>query len=170
MNRVRQILMLTSTLLSCQVAFAVNYNLSLTATIVEHSCEVVSGDQDFTVQLGKRSTKDISKVGSHTETVPFAIQLNKCTADTVKAKFQGTPDAIQPELLALSVGSTAQHVAVEILDHHKQRLPLNSGVVTQQVNAQKNVILQFYAHYVATNNGVTAGSANATANLILTYE
>lgn len=143
-------------------------NIELTGNIIDTSC-IISGSSEKTVELGKWATKQLPTAGSSTQAVAFTLQLTSCPSGSAVVIFTGTPDNVNPELLALNGSSTAQNVAIEIRDKDRSRLPLQQQSQDVSIDANGDASLLFYANYIATGGNITAGSANGDVTFSITY-
>jgi minor fimbrial subunit len=175
---IKKLLLFTYCLLGSPLVFAVNgpdpvlrVNLEFTAVIVDPTCVVRNDSQNILVNLNVWDTGSIVRAGDRTRAIPFSIYLSDCEADTVAVSFVGPQDQNDTNLLALNNSSTAQGVAVEILDKDRQQIPINEYSLPESVNnnATTDIKLDFFANYVATNDRVTAGRAHATATFKIDY-
>jgi type 1 fimbria pilin len=148
-------------------------NIRLSATVVKLGCTVDPNDVDKPVQLGSWATKQLKKAGETTSPIPFSIHLTGCTASGVTAAFTGVKDKMNPELLALKGDGDdyATGVAVQIMDSHGQRIPLDNNAPRGTVDENGNVTLNFRANYFATgDDAVRPGTADADTEFTLTYD
>jgi len=148
----------------------VKINLRFKAMIVDRTCTVAPESQNINVALGTWGTKNMMNVGDKTRSIPFVIHLSDCSAKNVSVSFKGIPDKNDAQLLALSDDSTATNIAIQILDQNRQLLPIETFTKPIAVDNNKNLQLNFFAHYITTGKNVTAGTANATANFVLNYD
>ncbi len=143
-------------------------NIELRGNVVGLSCVAAPGNENKTVQLGRWATKQLATAGSISALVPFSLRLTGCPPGSVSIAFSGRAATI-PSLLALSDGSTAGNVAVEIRNSDRQRLALESESQGVSVDSDGNATLQFFANYIAIADNVTAGSADADATFMINY-
>lgn len=144
-------------------------NIQLYGNIVDFTCVAEGSDSSKTVPLGTWPTKQISTTGSRTQAIPFSLKLTGCPPGAASVTFSGDADATDSQLLALNDTSQASHVAVEILDRDKTRLPLQQASREVNVDAQGNAELAFYANYIATANNPQPGRADADATFMINY-
>ncbi|KAF5301934.1 hypothetical protein FQR65_LT19168 [Abscondita terminalis] len=110
--------------------------------------------------------------------IPF--NLVQCPPGAeVTFTFFGEQNSVNNQLLALSdpdTTTTAQHVAIELTDSNRNRVPISTSANQSNkslpfiVDTNGNVSTVFYAHYVATDAGATAGIANAYAEFWVEYQ
>lgn len=148
-------------------------NIRMTGTVVAVGCTVDPGDIGKSVNLGEWATKQLKRAGNSTRPVAFSIHLTNCTASGVSLAFTGEKDKKDNSLLALNDdGENAAHgVAIQIMDSQQIRIPLGDNASHAVVDKNGNVILNFYANYVATaDDGGTAGVADADSVFTLAYD
>ncbi|WIL42759.1 fimbrial protein [Pantoea agglomerans] len=143
--------------------------ISLHGNIVASSCTFSQDDDNQTIPLGDWPVKNFSNSsgGVRTQPVYFGISLTDCSASATELVFSGKQDSSSAELLALDSDSSAENVAIEILDAEKNRVALNT-TVTNTVDSSGNVAYTFYANYISTGV-VSAGSANGTLTFTINY-
>lgn len=147
-------------------------NLYMRATLVSNACSVSTDSINKTVNLGVWATKQFVETPTPVPLVRFTINLEDCgpAASGVKLSWNGTAHASNNELFALTSGSTATNVGVELLDWNRKRIA--PGYITPvyglTANAS-NVSIPFYARYVRAGGAVTAGTANSMATFTLEY-
>lgn len=143
--------------------------------ITNAGCAVATESQDQTVQLGEWI---VSHFATQTDTtkVPFEINLVQCdtkVAKTAQVSFDGTRDATDATLLAVSsTGGNqiqATGVGIQIFDGNDAVLPPDNTTLSNATNLiDGNNTLHFSANYKKTAD-VTAGQANADATFRITY-
>lgn len=144
-------------------------NIKLRGNIVDLSCVVNATDSAKEVTLGSWPTKQLQHTGSKTQAVAFSIGLTGCPPGAVSLTFAGKPDTQDSTLLALNDSSQATHIAVEILDQDRTRLPLQQASKDVATDAQGNATLSFFANYISTADNPQPGSADADATFMLNY-
>ncbi|EHM49131.1 MAG: type 1 fimbrial protein [Yokenella regensburgei] len=157
-------------------AYAVNGKVEFTGEIIKSTCNVVSGDQDKQVFIGKYPTSAFTKVGDVTASKAFTIQLEKCTAGDYTLRFDGQTVAGHSNLLSVD---KAQGVGIEILDNNEKIIPINqsAGTDTPWVTitpsapeaSDGTATFNLKARYKSFDT-VQAGSANANANFTIEYK
>ncbi|EFO4706522.1 fimbriae assembly protein, partial [Escherichia coli] len=131
-------------------------------------CTVNTADIDKTVDLGRWPTTQLLNAGDTTALVPFSLRLEGCPPGSVAILFTGTP-ASDTNLLALDDPAMAQTVAIELRNSDRSRLALGEASPTEEVDANGNVTLNFFANYRALASGVRPGVAKADAIFMINY-
>ena len=144
-------------------------NIELRGNVVDYSCYVEAGDDNKTVQLGTWPTKQLSTVGSTTQSMPFTVKLNGCPPGSASITFSGKTASGNPGLLALNGTSSAKNVAVQLRDKDKVQLPLEQASQDVAVDADGNATLRFYANYIALTDNPQPGKADADATFMINY-
>ena len=132
-------------------------NINLHGNVVDFSCTVNTADKDKTVDLGRWPTTQLLNAGDTTALVPFSLRLEGC------------PPASDTNLLALDDPAMAQTVAIELRNSDRSRLALGEASPTEEVDANGNVTLNFFANYRALASGVRPGVAKADAIFMINY-
>lgn len=143
-------------------------NINLHGNVVDFSCTVNTADIDKTVDLGRWPTTQLLNAGDTTALVPFSLRLEGCPPGSVAILFTGTP-ASDVNLLALDDPAMAQTVAIELRNSDRSRLALGEASPTEEVDANGNVTLNFFANYRALASGVRPGVAKADAIFMINY-
>lgn len=143
-------------------------NINLHGNVVDFSCTVNTADIDKTVDLGRWPTTQLLNAGDTTALVPFSLRLEGCPPGSVAILFTGTP-ASDANLLALDDPAMAQTVAIELRNSDRSRLALGEASPTEEVDANGNVTLNFFANYRALASGVRPGVAKADAIFMINY-
>ena len=141
-------------------------NINLHGNVVDFSCTVNTADIDKTVDLGRWPTTQLLTAGDTTALVPFSLRLEGCPPGSVAILFTGTP-ASDTNLLAHP--AMAQTVAIELRNSDRSRLALGEASPTEEVDANGNVTLNFFANYRALASGVQPGVAKADAIFMINY-
>lgn len=144
-------------------------NIEMHGNIVDFTCVAEGSDSDKVVKLGTWPTKQLRTAGSRTQPMPFTLKLTGCPPGSASITFSGKVNGSDSGLLALNDGSTADNVAVEILDGDKTRLALQQASQPVTVDAQGNAELSFYANYIATADNPQPGRADADATFMINY-
>jgi len=144
-------------------------NIEMYGNIVDFTCVAEGSDSDKIVKLGTWPTKQLRTAGSRTQPMPFTLKLTGCPPGSASITFSGKVNGSDSGLLALNDGSTANNVAVEILDGDKTRLALQQASQPVTVDAQGNAELSFYANYIATADNPQPGRADADATFMINY-
>lgn len=147
-------------------------NLYMRATLISNACSVSTDSVSKTVNLGVWATKQFVETPTPVPLVRFTVNLEDCgpAASGVRLTWNGTAHVSNNELFALTSGSTATNVGVELQDWNHKRIP--PGYITPAYGLTANassVIIPFYARYVRTGGSVTAGTANSMATFTLEY-
>lgn len=159
-------------------AYADNGKVKFKGEIVKSTCNVVSGDQDKEVYIGKYPTSAFTKTGDVTASKAFTISLEKCETGTYSLRFDGPTVAGNPNLLSVD---QAGGVGIEILDNEEKIIPINQDSTTDSpwVNITSTgtgedqsgtATFNLKARYKSFDDTVTAGSANANATFTIEYK
>ncbi|HHQ6627924.1 TPA: fimbrial protein [Serratia fonticola] len=146
-------------------------NLYMRATLVSNACAVSTDSINKTVNLGVWATKQFVETPAPVPLVRFTINLEDCgPTPGVKVSWSGTPHASNNGLFALTAGSSATNVGVELLDWSRKRIApgYTTPVYGLTANAS-SVSIPFYARYMRAGGAVTAGTANSMATFTLDY-
>ena len=143
-------------------------NINLHGNVVDFSCTVNTADIDKTVDLGRWPTTQLLSAGDTTALVPFSLRLEGCPPGSVAILFTGTP-ASDTNLLALDDPAMAQTIAIELRNSDRSRLALGAASPTEEVDANGNVTLNFFANYRVLASGVRPGVAKADAIFMINY-
>ena len=143
-------------------------NINLHGNVVDFSCTVNTADKDKTVDLGRWPTTQLLSAGDTTALVPFSLRLEGCPPGSVAILFTGTP-ASDANLLALDDPAMAQTIAIELRNSDRSRLALGEASPTEEVDANGNVTLNFFANYRALASGVQPGVVKADAIFMINY-
>lgn len=146
-------------------------NIQLTGNIVDRTCIAAPGDVDKTVNMGTWATKQIRNAGDRSREIPFSLSLMGCPGSgKASITFSGTASTSNRELLALNGSSSATHIALELRDSNRIRLPLDQASLEMATDANGDATMVFYANYIATANDPQPGIANADATFVINYE
>ncbi|MBC6555498.1 type 1 fimbrial protein [Citrobacter braakii] len=165
-----------STLISAFVlhnAFAADGTVSFTGKITATACKIQSSSTS--VVMGSISTSAFGAPGAAGNTAAgkaFNIVLTDCPSGSnhINLRFDGTPDASNPSILALSpVPGVASNVGIALYESDGNTLiPLNTNTLDKTIEAGTNT-LPYVAKYMSTAASVTAGSADSTASFTIIY-
>ncbi|WP_301308572.1 fimbria assembly protein [unidentified bacterial endosymbiont] len=144
-------------------------NMLMHGNIIDFTCVAEGSDSDKVITLGTWPTRQLRTTGSRTQPIPFTLKLTGCPPGAASLTFSGKADGSNGDLLALSEGSTAGKVAVEIRNGDKTRLALQQASQPVMVDAQGNAELSFYANYIATADNPQPGRADADATFMINY-
>lgn len=157
-------------------AYAVNGKVEFTGEIVKSTCNVVSGDQDKQVFIGKYPTTAFTQVGDVTASKAFTIQLEKCEAGDYSLRFDGQTVAGHSNLLTVNPAkdtSLADGVGIEVLDNNEQIIPVNQSADANSpwvtIAADGTATFNLKARYKSFDT-VQAGPANANATFTIEYK
>lgn len=146
--------------------------LRMTARLVSSACSVSTESVNKTVNLGVWATKQFAETPTPVPLVRFTVNLEDCgpAASGVRLTWNGTAHASNDKLFALTAGSTAKNVGVELLDWNRKQIA--PGYITPAYGltaSASRVSIPFYARYVKAGGTVTAGTANSIATFTLEY-
>lgn len=146
-------------------------SLTLEGTVIEQGCTVDATDVNKTVNMGEWATKALQgQAGRKTALVPFSINLEECTVDTVSVSFSGKSAPELQGALSLDENSSATGIAVELTEKDGSSLPLTKSSSPVQVNPDGEAVFAFGARYTSISPTVTAGNADAEATFNIIYE
>ncbi len=156
-------------------AHAADGKINFTGTILDSACTVNTGTATQTVDLGQIPKSSFSAKGDVAAATRFTIVLDNCptAVKTASVKFDGTADANDTSILALSSGQTAKGVGVALYEKDGVTpIPLAtlSKSLTLDTTASYSNQMAFVAKYKATEATVTAGTANASSDFTITYQ
>ena len=143
-------------------------NINLHGNVVDFSCTVNTANIDKTVDLGRWPTTQLLTAGDTTALVPFSLPLAGPPPRSPAPFVTRTP-APAANLLALDDPAMAQTVAIELRNSDRSRLALGEASPTEEVDANGNVTLNFFANYRALASGVRPGVAKADAIFMINY-
>lgn len=152
---------------------AADGTVHFTGKILDQACEVDGGSQELKVELGAVSAKSLENEGASAAT-PFTIALHNCPESVSKAqvRFDGTPDAVNKDLLQLSgYGSdgVAKDVGIQITDMNNTPIPMYKNSQDFTLDGPDNN-LEFLAKYVGTTKAIpTGGNADGVAVFSIDY-
>ncbi|MFP2514402.1 fimbrial protein [Buttiauxella agrestis] len=159
---------------SASNAFAISGTVNFTGEILDAACTVDVASQNQTVALGAYNKSEFTTSGDVTAAKRFSIVLKDCPATVTAAhvRFDGTPEASNPDLLAIdsTVAGAATGVAINLMSADMVQLPLHGeNPYRYNLSSSADNTLNFYAQYKSTVNTVTAGPANSVANFSVIY-
>ena len=154
------------------VAHAADGTVKFTGKILDSACTVDASTKDQTVALGQIDKGAFSAAGDTAAATRFSIKLTACpaTVTSAKVKFDGTADAGNNNVLALTSGTgVATGVGVQLANADGSVLPLYTDSTSTTLSTTGVNTLDFVARYIATAATVTPGEADATANFTVNY-
>lgn len=148
--------------------------VNFAGNILDSACDVAVASQNQTVVIGDFYKSEFAGMGDRTAAKGFDIILRNCpdTVTSAKVRFDGTPDLVNPSLLAIntSVSGAATGVAINLMSADKVDLPLHGeNNYNYELTSDQDNTLKFYAQYISTASSVTAGPANSVANFSVAY-
>ncbi|MEQ0188782.1 fimbrial protein [Klebsiella sp. CN_Kp098] len=148
----------------------VNTNLIVTGTVTKASCDVASTSKNLVVPLGDVSPADFTSSGSVLPAKSFTVQLQNCSGESgVSVSFSGSQqDSSDNTLLALSGGTPATGLAVQLLNANSVAVPVNAPDV--ETLSGTSPTLTYKLQYKSTSDIVTAGDANAVLYMTFSYQ
>lgn len=156
-------------------AAASNGTVTFNGEIVQSTCQVSTGDQDKTVELGKYPTTAFPKAESTSASKAFTISLEKCEAGDYTLRFDGNTVSGRPDLLSVTGGATG--VGIEILDNNGNHFPIANDptdlayvTVSGDGDAAGTATFNLQARYHSFQDAVTPGQANATSQFTIQYK
>lgn len=156
-----------------QATYAADGVINFNGTITGTACVVDPSAISQPVELGTVSTAAFSGGSGATAAAKrFNIVLKSCPASVTSAsvRFDGTTNAANPSILALSSGQSATNVGVAIYEQDSATL-IPVGTSSASVALQEDVdnTLTYFAKYMATG-AVGAGSAKSSTSFTVTYQ
>jgi len=150
-------------------------NIANSIVFVTGACQT----PDVLVQLGSHSPSEFKGVGTFTGSTSFNIALNSCPAGLGAVLQPAIQYRIDPvttvvnsaqSVVALSAGSSATGVGVQLLDNAGAVLPLSKLKTFSGYNSGGgNFTIPLKARYYQTDSNVGAGTANTTMTFTMTY-
>lgn len=152
---------------------AADGTIHFTGSISDQTCTVESNSQSLNVDLGQVAQAALNgAAGIKASPSSFTLILSECP-DTVagaSVKFDGTPDELNKNLLALDDDTgVATGVGIEIANSDGTAIPLHSASADYPLTEGSNT-LGFLARYVSTGAAVTPGKANGTSEFTINYK
>lgn len=129
---------------------------------------------DVYVPMGSQKSSGFAGINTRLTPKAFEIKLNSCaTTLTIKYRLDATTSIINQaeSVIALSSGSTAAGVGVQILDDMDKPLPLGVQIAVKNLSYYTggNLSIPLKAAYYQTANNTTAGTANTSLTFTMTY-
>lgn len=147
-----------------------------TGAITDVTCEIDTGSQDQTVNLGTVGANSFKAAGDVAAPRNFNIKVVKCppAVSQVSIRFDGKATGNDYNTLAIDQATdAATNVGIQITELATGKvLPLTQDSTPVPVAGEgdaRSATIYFKANYVATAVPVTAGPANATATFDITY-
>lgn len=146
-------------------------------TLTNASCTITQ--KNINVILGTVSKSRFTGPGSTSNNVPFAINLDCVEGTKINLQFD-VPHSITgyPGTIALTAGSTAQNVGIQVVDQSNTPVTLNMPKLIGTTESGSYTI-PFYARYIQISPvdliplratyPVTSGTANGLLTFTLTY-
>lgn len=167
-------------------AQAAQGNIKFTGAIQNAGCDIMAATNNQTVNLGTVSKKEFVNANDVAAATGFNIELEKCPASVaatnkVALKFDGQPDATNPNLLKLLAPASAtapKGVGIGIYNRlDNTMVPLFSKSLPVTIDYTGGVSagkakLEFLAKYVATTSvaNITEGQVEVPATFSIMYE
>lgn len=169
-------IMLASAVASASV-WAANTNgngtVNFTGEIVDKGCDIDSGSQNQSVDMGSVWAKTFTTAGDTSLGKDFTIKLINCptevTTNGATLRFDGVAASADNKILKLDDTSVATGVGIQIKDDAGNIVPLfaDSKVYTLVEGTNE---LKFTARYISTAATVTAGAANSSTQFTVNYQ
>lgn len=155
-------------------AHAADGTINFTGNITDTACVVNTASANQNIPLGTVSDTAFSAAGDTAASKKVTITLESCPAafTTASVSFDGTSDADNTNILALTSASTATGVGVALYEADGSTLiPLHttSSAITLDTTAGAVNNLDYVAKYMSTATAVTAGTANASTDFTIVY-
>lgn len=180
--RIRMVLAVVLIAMSMQAltkSKAASADVDFKGNLVAEPCVVAPGGdgENVVVDFGTVAEKTFYSIyGRRSAMQKFHITLTECDiymGKDVSVTFTGTPDAEQPDRLALSSSSGVRHIAVGIQTAEGEELPVNKQS-KNYVLKSGTTLLEFMAYLQASDSGVRdhsvgRGSFEAVSTFELEY-
>lgn len=141
--------------------------------VVNAACAVDTNSEAQTVEMGQIRTNEFTGTGSWSDPQPFSIVLKDCDttiSQRVGISFDGTTDAKEPDILAVSGGAgVASGIGIGIFDNQGNQIIPNAQAQAITTIEDSTTTLNFIAKYRSTSNNVLPGKADAETWFTLTY-
>ncbi|MBL5825957.1 fimbrial protein [Serratia fonticola] len=158
--------------LAASNAFAADGTINFTGEIIDSACTVTIPNID--VEFGTVAASSFGSVGDTVSPKGFQISLTGCpaavTASGATVRFEGTPDATNPELFSIGAASTAAGVGITLLDAKANLVTPNSDSSVYTLTATGTNVLDFVAKLKSTDATITAGLISTSANFTIVYQ
>ncbi|EXF95613.1 ferrous iron transporter B [Pseudomonas fluorescens HK44] len=162
-----------SCLFAAGAANAADGTISFTGSVVAAACTVSTQTAAQTVNLGTINSSGFTSAGTVAGATRFDITLASCPSTITKTsvKFDGTPDATDSRLLALTSGQTATGLGIAIYESNGTTLiPMQTASASKDLEADAtSTTMTFIAKYMSTAANVGAGTASASTSFTIAY-
>lgn len=145
-------------------------NFSVYGNLVLSPCNLSPIDSNIEVDMGAWSRR-VYEIGTVGPAIPFSIHLTDCyqeVASTVTVTFQGLPYKDNPELFSIDSSSTADGIAIALLDRNGNIIPASKATLLWRLESGVNDI-PLQAQIQVMNENVVPGKYSATVNFELSY-
>jgi major type 1 subunit fimbrin (pilin) len=146
-------------------------SINVTGTISDATCTINAGSVNIPVAFGTVSSTAFTGVNSTAGIEPINIEFDSCPASITSAavSFDGTSDAVNSDLFALTSSGAATGVAVGLYESDSATLiPFGSTSKTMPLSPTGGT-LSYFAKYVQTATPVAAGTADTVINFTVKY-
>ncbi|MEY0232489.1 fimbrial protein [Providencia manganoxydans] len=155
-------------------ALAADGNIDFTGEIIDQACELASGSDALTVNLGKVSKTAFKAPGDTAAATKFTIKLTNCpaTVSNASVKFDAETYLGDDSVIALKTDpNEAKGVGIQITDDVNAVIPLFTASKQYTLQSGTGVVnnLDFRARYIAKDADVKPGIANGTATFTVNY-
>jgi major type 1 subunit fimbrin (pilin) len=162
-----------SCLFAVSAANAADGTISFTGSVTAAACTVNTQTATQSVDLGSINSAGFTSVGTVAGATRFDITLASCpnTITKTSVKFDGTPDATDSRLLALTSGQTATGLGVAIYESNGTTLiPMQTASASKDLEEDATTTtMTFIAKYMSTGEKVEAGTAGASTSFTVGY-
>jgi len=162
-----------SCLFAAGAANAADGTINFTGSVLATACTVNAQTATQSVELGSVDASGFTSAGKVAGATRFNITLASCpdTITKTSVKFDGTPDATNSSLLALTSGQTATGLAVAIYEADGTTLiPMQTASAAKDIPTDAtSTTMTFIAKYMSTAATVGAGTAAASTSFTIAY-
>ncbi|MBA0034905.1 type 1 fimbrial protein [Pantoea sp. BIGb0393] len=152
-------------------AHASDGTINVTGTISDTTCTINAGSVSIDVDFGTVSSRAFTGPGSTAGIEPIKIDFDSCPASITSAavSFDGTSDAVNSNLFALTSAAPATGVAVGLYEADgATEIPYGSTSKSVPLTTTGGT-LSYFAKYVQTTTPIAAGSAETVINFTVKY-
>ncbi|EJL81377.1 fimbrial protein [Pantoea sp. GM01] len=152
-------------------AHASDGTINVTGIILDSTCTINTSSVAIPVNFGTVSSRAFTGVGSTAGIEPIKINFDSCPTSITSAavSFDGTSDAVNSNLFALTSAAPATGVAVGLYEADgATEIPYGSTSKSVPLTTAGGT-LSYFAKYVQTATSVTAGSADTVINFTVKY-